>query len=231
MASESVTLGGVTLSPGTVVQHKSGKLYVCVSVWSDLTGADQKAGARFRAFRDGVVCGSTRSLRMGTYRVAPKGHAFVTGGKTAARPSTKSVEVDGEHYSVHFDPAYGYKITLSGTSMLLGTVGLDGKTKMDRSMNATPEFLERIVEAFKGIKRQAPRSKVYPWKAAARIEVDTTEFEWSHGRKPSPSVHGGWAFALDGDEHLDHLFWVVDTYPKALAQAKAKAKHTVKVMP
>ncbi len=161
----------------------------------------------------------------------PKGHAFVTGGKTAARPSTKSVEVDGEHYSVHFDPAYGYKITLSGTSMLLGTVGLDGKTKMDRSMNATPEFLERIVEAFKGIKRQAPRSKVYPWKAAARIEVDTTEFEWSHGRKPSPSVHGGWAFALDGDEHLDHLFWVVDTYPKALAQAKAKAKHTVKVMP
>tara|TARA_R110000796_G_scaffold229663_4_gene347074 strand:+ start:7231 stop:7440 length:210 start_codon:yes stop_codon:yes gene_type:complete len=50
---------------------------------------------------------------------------------------------------------------------------------------------------------------------AYRVRVDTTEFEFAHGRKPSG--RGGWAF--EGDDPND-LFWCNGLYVLARREAK-----------
>jgi len=58
---------------------------------------------------------------------------------------------------------------------------------------------------------------------ASRIEVETWDFEASHGRKPRG--FGSWAFAFDGRNELDDLFWVHQSrYGDAVRAAKVEGQ-------
>jgi hypothetical protein len=55
------------------------------------------------------------------------------------------------------------------------------------------------------------------------IDVITTEFELSHGKKPRGQ--GGWAFGFTRRARMEDLFWVYNQpYTAAVKAAKAKAR-------
>jgi hypothetical protein len=63
-----------------------------------------------------------------------------------------------------------------------------------------------------------------------KIEVDTSEFEFAHGKKPRG--RGGWAFGFTRRATLEDLYWTHNaTYSEATKLAKAKARelgvHTI----
>lgn len=55
------------------------------------------------------------------------------------------------------------------------------------------------------------------------VEVNTREYEFAHGRRPSG--RGGWAFAFRRNEtDMGKLFWVSGLYSEAKKQAVQEAK-------
>jgi hypothetical protein len=55
------------------------------------------------------------------------------------------------------------------------------------------------------------------------IDVDTSEFESSHGKKPRG--RGDWAFGFTRRARMEDLFWVYNQpYGAAVKAAKAKAR-------
>jgi hypothetical protein len=66
-----------------------------------------------------------------------------------------------------------------------------------------------------------------------RIEIETTDYEFSHGRKPSG--FGSWGFAYRRDADFGEIFWVYGSYllAKQIARQRARTERqpTVHVMP
>lgn len=73
-----------------------------------------------------------------------------------------------------------------------------------------------------------PVPKVGPVRRAVAIEVETSGYEFAHGKKPRG--RGGWAFAVDGNDDLDALLWTQGTYGEAVREAKAKAPEGTRVL-
>ncbi len=71
--------------------------------------------------------------------------------------------------------------------------------------------------------------------AKAAFSFSTCEYEYNHGAKPRG--RGSWAFAFDGKEQHDALFWTPGstTYGEAIKLARAEAArrgaYVAKVMP
>jgi hypothetical protein len=56
-----------------------------------------------------------------------------------------------------------------------------------------------------------------------KIEVNTSDFEFAHGKKPRD--RGGWAFGFTRRAKLEDLFWAHNvTYVEATKLAKARAR-------
>jgi hypothetical protein len=66
-----------------------------------------------------------------------------------------------------------------------------------------------------------------------RIEIETTDYEFEYGKKPSG--FGSWAFAYRRNADLSEIFWVHGNYALAKQVARQRAKTerqpTVHVMP
>lgn len=54
------------------------------------------------------------------------------------------------------------------------------------------------------------------------MQVETREFEFSHGKKPRGRGH--WAFFFDGQRNVDKAFWAQGTFAEASKAAKEEAK-------
>lgn len=54
------------------------------------------------------------------------------------------------------------------------------------------------------------------------VEVNTRDFEFSHGRKPRGS--GSWAFFFKRDDDVSNAFWAQGSYTEAKKAAIAEAK-------
>lgn len=62
------------------------------------------------------------------------------------------------------------------------------------------------------------------------VRINTTEYEWTHGRKPR-TVQGQpalWAFRADSQSEV---LWIHGTYSEAVQQAKQQAQYSVTVLP
>ena len=66
---------------------------------------------------------------------------------------------------------------------------------------------------------------------ARKIEIVTRSYEIRHGRKPSRTVRGGWAFAIDGRRETADLLYCNGTLADCLKQARATATVSIEVMP
>lgn len=74
-----------------------------------------------------------------------------------------------------------------------------------------------------------------PKKQATKIYFSTREYELSHGAKPRG--RGSWAFAFDGEDRMEDLFWTAGalTFTEAkrvaMKEAKARGARSVEAQP